>query len=391
MVTLRHPNQPTYLLLGIILVAATLRPTITSVGPLIPMIRSDLGLSNGLAGFLTTLPLLTFATFSLFSAAIGRRMGYARAILLGMIIIGVGILLRVTGGPVLLFLGTGLTGIGIVICNVLLIPLVKVRMPGKVGKITGIYATVMTLVAAIASAVSVPLAVDLGLGWRGSLVAWIMLLATAILVWLPQVKPQKAVTQSPQNSPIVNVWKSKLAWQVSLFMGVQSLLFFTLITWLPGLFIARGVSPVNAGLILSLMQLVALIGTFLAPIIAVRFRAQSRMILVLGGCYLVGFGLLFSTSIAWNIGGLCLSGLCMGASLSMAYTLITLRTANDRTTAALSGMAQSTGYYLAALGPVLFGVAMDQWQDWDHLIYLVLITSLFFAGFGYFAGKNKKV
>lgn len=81
----------------------------------------------------------------------------------------------------------------------------------------------------------------------------------------------------------------------------------------------------------------------------------------------------------------------MGASLSMAYTLITLRTANDRTTAALSGMAQSTGYYLAALGPVLFGMAMDRWQNWDHLIYLVLITSLFFAGFGYFAGKNKKV
>ncbi|MCC5935682.1 MAG: MFS transporter [Lunatimonas sp.] len=384
-------TQPSHLLLGIILVAATLRPSITTVGPLIPMIRADLGLSNGLAGFLTTLPLITFATFSLFSASIGRRMGYARAILLGMIIIAIGILVRVTGGPFLLFLGTGLTGIGIVICNVLLIPLVKVRMPEKVGKITGIYATVMTLVAAIGSAVSVPLAVDFSLGWRGSLVAWIVLLVVAIVIWLPQVKPQKTVNPIQSNSPIVNVWKSKLAWQVSLFMGVQSLLFFTLITWLPDLFISRGVTPVNAGLIISLMQLVALIGTFLAPIIAVRSREQSQMILVLGGCYLVGYGLLFSPAIVWNIAGISLAGLCMGASLSMAYTLITLRTANDRTTAALSGMAQSTGYYLAALGPVLFGMAMDQWQNWDHLIYLVLITSLFFGGFGYFAGKNKKV
>lgn len=388
----RHlPIQPAYLLIGIILVAATLRPSITTVGPLIPMIRSDLGLSNGLAGFLTTLPLLTFATFSLFSASIGHRLGYARAILLGMIIIAVGIVVRVTGGPFLLFLGTGLTGIGIVICNVLLIPLVKVRMPDKVGKITGIYATVMTLVAAIGSAVSVPLAVDLGLGWRGSLVAWILLLVVAVFIWLPQVKPQKTVNQNQNSAPVVNVWKSTLAWQVSLFMGVQSLLFFTLITWLPDLFISRGVSAVNAGLIISLMQLVALIGTFLAPILAVRFREQSQMILVLGGCYLVGYGLLFSPSLAWNIAGISLAGLCMGASLSMAYTLITLRTANDRTTAALSGMAQSTGYYLAALGPVLFGMAMDRWQNWDHLIYLVLITSLFFAGFGYFAGKNKKV
>ncbi|EON79122.1 Cyanate transport system protein [Lunatimonas lonarensis] len=383
--------RPPGLLVGIILVASTLRPTITSVGPLIPMIRSDLGLSNGLAGFLTTLPLITFATFSLFSASIGRFLGYARAILVGMVLLAIGLMIRVLGGSFLLFLGTGLTGVGIVICNVLLIPLVKVRMPGKVGKITGVYATVMTMVAAIASAVTVPLAVDLGLNWRGSLLFWIVLLIIAIICWIPQVMPDKTSRADDTTVHPVNVWKSKLAWQVSLFMGVQSLLFFTLVAWLPDLFISRGVSPINAGFIMSLMQLSALIGTFLAPIIAVKFNEQSHMILGLAACYLLGYGSLFSGDLLWNISGICLAGLCMGASLSMAYTLISLRSGDDRTTAALSGMAQSTGYYLAALGPVLFGMALDRWQNWDHLIYLLLITSLFFAGFGYFAGKNRVV
>lgn len=380
-----------FLLLGILLVSFTLRPSITAVGPLIPFIREDLGFSNAWAGFLTTLPLISFATFSLFSAAIGKRLGHARAILLGMVVITAGSVLRVLGGPWLLFIGTGLTGIGIVICNVLLIPLVKVRMPGKVGKVTGIYATAMSLMAAIASAISVPLAIDLGWGWRGSLLFWVLFLGIAIFFWIPQIQPQKTVSKNP-NEPIkANVWRSKLAWQVSLFMGVQSFLFFTLITWLPDFFIFRGVTPTNAGLIIALMQVVGLVGTFVSPIIALKFREQSIMILILAICYLAGFGLLLSPHLLFNVIGISLAGLCMGASLSMAYTLITVRSGNDQTTAALSGMAQSTGYYLAACGPLLFGVAIDIWPNWNILVYLMLICSVCFGGFGYFAGKNRTI
>lgn len=380
-----------FLLLGILLVSFTLRPSITAVGPLIPFIREDLGLSNAWAGFLTTLPLISFATFSLFSAAIGKRLGHARAILLGMVVLTMGSVLRVLGGSLILFVGTSLTGIGIVICNVLLIPLVKVRMPTKVGKVTGIYATAMSLMAAIASAISVPLAVSFGWGWRGSLLFWVLFLGIAIVFWVPQIKPQKAVSKNVDIGRLPNVWRSPLAWQVSLFMGVQSFLFFTLITWLPDFFIVRGLSATQAGLIIALMQLVGLIGTFVSPMVAVRFSAQSKMILVLGSCYLIGFGLLLSPVLLVNVIGISLAGLCMGASLSMAYTLITLRAANDQTTAALSGMAQSTGYYLAACGPLLFGVAIDIWPNWNILVYLMLVCSVFFTGFGYFAGKNRTI
>lgn len=391
MIKIRPLGKRSFLLLGILLVSFTLRPSITAVGPLIPMMREDLGLSNGWAGFLTTLPLLTFATFSLFSASIGKRVGHAQAILIGMLTILIGSVVRVLGGSLILFIGTGLTGIGIVLCNVLIIPLVKTRMPDKVGKVTGIYTTTMSMMAAIGSAISVPLAKDFGWGWKGSLLFWIIPLVIAILFWIPQVNTQPATSVQKRTTPPVNIWRSGLAWQVSLFMGLQSLLFYTLITWLPDLFIARGISAVDAGLIISFMQVVGLVGTFISPIIALKFKEQSNINLVLGVCYLIGFSLLFSPIIWINVFGICLAGLGMGASISMAYTLITLRTANEQTTAALSGMAQSTGYYLAATGPVLFGVAYDLWHDWNHLIVLMLVSSVLFTGFGYFAGKNRTV
>ncbi|WP_114748253.1 CynX/NimT family MFS transporter [Pleomorphovibrio marinus] len=391
MQTVTLSKNPSFLILGILLVSFNLRPSITSVGPLIPMIRTDLALSNAWAGFLTTLPLLTFATFSLFSARFGNRLGHAKAIFFGLIILLAGTVIRVSGGTWLLYLGTALTGIGIVVCNVLLIPLVKNRMPSRTGQITGMYTTGMTLMAAIASAVSVPLAQGLAWGWRGALLFWSITLVITLVLWYPHIRPTPASTGNIGPILKVNVWKSRLAWQVSAFMGVQSLMFFTLITWLPDMLIARGMSAAQAGYSASFMQITALVGTFLAPIIATRYRQQSGLNLFLGLVYLLGFSLLFPIGNSANLVGIAITGLCMGASISMAYTLIALRTASDQTTAALSGMAQSSGYYLAAFGPLLFGMAFDIWQNWNILIYLMLCSTFLFSFFGYFSGKAKSI
>jgi len=371
------------------LVSFNLRPSITAVGPLIPLIRDDLGLSNGWAGFLTTLPLLTFATFSLFSAAIGKRLGNSKAILYALVLLSIGTVVRVTGGSFLLFLGTGLTGIGIVICNVLLIPFVKNRLPGKIGLVTASYTTGMTMFAAIASGISAPMAIDWSLGWRGSLLTWLGLLIIGILVWFPQVGNHRVNPNKVDNHVKINVWKSRLAWNISLFMGVQSLLFFTLIAWLPDMLISRGLSPVEAGVVVSVMQIIGLSGSFFAPIIAVKFRDQVGIIWVLGLMYLVGFSCLFSLTLWINYIGLAIVGLGLGSSVSMAYTLIGLRTDHEKTTASLSGMVQSTGYYLAALGPLLFGISFDIFQNWDFLIYMALTCSVLFIYFGAKAGESR--
>ncbi|KEO73105.1 CynX/NimT family MFS transporter [Anditalea andensis] len=379
--TISEQKSPsnTLLILGIIIISFNLRPSITAVGPLLPLIREDLDLSNAWAGFLTTLPLLTFATFSLFSSAIGRKLGNARAILLGMVIIGLGTLIRVMGGTFFLFFGTALTGIGIVIGNVLLIPFIKVKLPHKIGLMTSMYTTGMTLMAAVASGVSIPLAKIPAFGWRGSLLFWMLLILMGILFWLPQIKKHKIPVLTGAETDIpVNIWKSRLAWQVSIFMGVQSLIFFSLITWLPDMLMDRNFTASQSGYILSGIQIVGLGGSFLAPLIAVKFKDQVVLGALLGIGYLLGFTALFFESKIILYSGLTVIGLCLGSSISLAYTLIGLRTYSDKTTASLSGMAQSIGYFLAAIGPLIIGILIDIFADWRLFLGLMMAASAVF-------------
>lgn len=379
-----------WLILGIIMISINLRTSIASVGPLIPFIREDLGISNGLAGFLTTLSLITFALFSLFAPRMGKQMGNGRAIFLGIAILIVGVVTRVLGGVELLFVGTAMTGIGIVIANVLMIPFFKARIPEKLGLMTAILSTGMSLFAAIASGLSVPMAVDLGWGWRGSLVSWVSLMVLALIIWFPQLGPRPSAAQRGLNEG-KNVWKSKLAWQVTLFMGAQSVMYFTMITWIPDMLIFRGMSAVNAGLAISYMQLISLIGTFFAPRLLEKLKQQSTVILIVGLSYFLGFGLLFIHSDLIAFIALTIIGIGSGASLSIAYMLISLRTADDHTTAKLSGMVQSAGYVLAALGPLLFGVSLDLIGNWNLLLWFLLIMTLQFIGFGLPAGRDNKI
>jgi MFS transporter, CP family, cyanate transporter len=378
------------LILGIILISINLRTSIASVGPLIPFIREDLGISNGLAGFLTTLSLLTFAVFSLFAPSIGKKLGHGRAIFLGVLLLTIGVVVRVLGGIELLYLGTAMTGIGIVIANVLMIPFFKAKLPEKIGLMTAILSTGMSLFAAVASGISVPLAVDLGLGWRGSLASWGIFMVLALVVWTPQMSTRKSVYQGDLLKA-KNVWKSRLAWQITLFMGAQSVMYFTMVTWLPDMFIARGMSPVHAGIALSYMQLISLIGTFFVPNYLIRLKEQSNVILLVGIGYLIGYGALFIHNEIIVYAALSIIGIGSGASLSIAYTLISLRTAEDLTTAKLSGMVQSAGYILAALGPLIFGISLDLFNNWNILIWFLLIMTAQFIWFGMPAGRNRKI
>jgi MFS transporter, CP family, cyanate transporter len=380
-------SHPPFALLmaGIILLALNLRSSITSVGPLLEMIRSETGLSDVAAGLLNTLPLLAFAVFSPLAPALGRRWGMEKVLLASLVILTAGILLRSVPGLSLLFAGTALLGLAIALGNVLLPGLIKRDFPRHVGLMTGVYSTVMGVGAALAAGVSVPLARVAGSGWRGSLAFWALPAAFAAVIWL-------LLRRSPSRrtaSQVVGVsgrllLRSPLAWQVTLYMGLQSLTFYITIAWFPTIFQSEGLSAASAGWMVALLQLFGVLGSFLTPLLAVRMRSQRAIVAVAIVCCLISYVGLLTSSTALIPLWCAFNGLGQGAYISLALMFFILRTRDSRSASGLSGMAQSIGYLLAALGPLLFGLLHDLTRSWTiPLLALVIVTlGLFAVGLG---------
>jgi MFS transporter, CP family, cyanate transporter len=387
------PTGNMLLVAGIILVAFNLRPALTSVGPLIGSIRTDTGLSGSMAGFLTTLPLIAFAVLSPIAPKIAERYGNERTIWAGLCILLVGIILRSLGGTAALFAGMGLIGLGIAISNVLLPGLVKQRFPDRIGLMTSVYTTAMGTLAALASGLSVPLAQTLHLGWQGALACWSLLTLVALVVWLPQLRASVHITgDQGKASDSSRLWRSPLAWQVTVFMGLQSFAFYCTIAWLPEILHHHGMSTSTAGWMLSILQFISLPATFLAPVLATRMTNQMGMALVIGLCFLAGFGgLLVGENSLLLFGSLVLLGIGLGASISLAMTMIVLRTTDTHQASALSGMSQSVGYLLAAVGPILIGLFYDWTGSWTFPLLTLLAVSLLMTIAAVGAGRNKYV
>jgi MFS transporter, CP family, cyanate transporter len=374
------------LMLGIVLLAANLRPALTGVPPLIGQIRADTGISNGVAGLLTTLPLLAFGLLSPIAPRVARRFGMERVLLASLLVLAAGILLRWAGAVAALFLGTVVLGAAIAVANVLLPSLVKREFPGHAGLMTSVYSTSLGISAALAAGVSVPLAQLAGIGWRGALAVWAIPALLACVAWLPQRgRIDRPADPSARSSPGVrDLWRSPLAWQVTLFMGLQSLAYYVTLTWLPEILQAEGMGAARAGWMLGLSQAVAIVTMFLAPMIAERRPSQRGVVGVAVGMSGVGaLGLLVAGSTASTL-WVVLLGLGQGASFSLALTFFALRAPDAGHAAALSGMAQSVGYLLAAGGPFLFGVLRDVTGAWKVPLALLLTVTicLLIAGIG---------
>ena len=385
-----EPGRPrlrsSLLVLGIVLLAANLRPALTGVAPLIGQIRADTGISNGLAGLLTTLPLLAFGLLSPIAPRAARRFGMERVLLACLLVLTAGILLRWAGAVAALFLGTVVLGAAIAVANVLLPSLVKREFPEHAGPMTSVYSTSLGISAALAAGVSVPLAQLDGISWRGALAVWALPALLAGVAWLPQLgRSDRPADPSARSSPGVrDLWRSPLAWQVTLFMGLQSLAYYVTLTWLPEILHAEGMSATRAGWMLGLSQAVAIVTMFLAPMIAGRRPSQRGVVVVAVGMSGVGaLGLLVAGSTA-GILWVVLLGLGQGASFSLALTFFALRAPDPGHAAALSGMAQSVGYLLAAGGPFLFGVLRDVTGAWKVPLALLLTATLclLIAGLG---------
>lgn len=381
--------------LGVLLLAANLRAPITAVGPVLAEIRQTLGLSAWVGGLLTSLPLLAFAALSPFAPALGRRFGLERVLFGALLLLAGGIALRSAAMSVALFSGTLALGAAIALGNVLLPALIKRDFPARVGLMTGLYTATMSTVAALASGVSVPLSGSTG--WRGALVCWAALTCLAALVWATRIRsgPRpmgSGATAGRERSAVFGgLWRSALAWQVTLFMGLQSLVFYVNITWLPDIVRDAGLDPAQAGWMVSIMQIVAIPAALLAPILAERARSQRLLLVAAAGSSGAGvLGILISGgsgALAWVM----LLGIGQGACISLALTLFALRTPDPSSASDLSSMAQSIGYLVSAAGPALFGALHDTSRSWSVPLAALLAVTVLLAAVGALAGRAAEV
>ena len=306
-------------LLGILFISFNLRAPITAVGSVVGLIKAEYGLSNAVAGFITTLPLLAFALVSPFVAGTSAKLGQARTMMAGLLFILAGEFIRSYTGAVGLFAGTLVIGIGIAIGNVLIPAIIKKNFAGKVGAVTSVYTSGMCIYAAVGAGISVPLASGLGFGWKNALASWFILTLITMLIWLPQVAKKDDGKAQVRAKSKNSIWKEPLAWWVTLFMGIQSLIFYALVAWLPTIITSKGLSDGFAGNMALLFQLMAIPATLLIPTLSDRFSNQKGLSVAVCAVYAVGqIVFLIGSSAPVMVLAVVLLAIGMGGSISLS-------------------------------------------------------------------------
>ncbi|MET4561101.1 CynX/NimT family MFS transporter [Lysinibacillus parviboronicapiens] len=378
------------LVIGVIFIASTLRMPLTVVGPIISFIREGLGISNVLAGFLTTIPLLAFAIISPFAPVVARKLGLELTLFLSTILLAFGIITRSLGTTALLVLGTVLIGVAISFGNVLIPGLLKLKFPYHVGLLMAFFTVSMNLSAGVGAGVSYPVANSF-LGWQGALAIALILVVFTIIVWIPQLKSNKPEVAFVSTKARIPLWKSPVTWAVTGAMGLQSLIFYTTAAWIPEIYIAQGLAADRAGWMFSTMQFSQIPMALVVPIIASKMKSQRPLVIIFTVFYVIGFiGLVMewtSLAVLWMM----LLGLAGGASFALAMMFFTLRTRTAYEAADLSGFAQSIGYLLAAVGPILFGYLHDLFGGWNIAGWLFVVVALLLFFCSMRASKNEYV
>lgn len=364
--------------MGILFIAINLRPSLASIGPLVNDIKVSTGLSNLLLGLLTTLPLISFGVVSMLAPVFTKKFGSGRVLLAALALLTTGILIRSMDWLPALYIGTMLLGIAIAFGNVLLPTLTKQNFAENSGLITSLYSSTMAIGASLAAGLSVPLAVEFGLGWKASLRIWAVLSIIAFLLWIPQLWRLKKV-KSNRNylQSMKKMMKEPLAWKVAFFMGLQSYAFYVILAWLPSLLMSRGYDSESAGWMLSLSQGTGILGSMIVPIVAGKKANQRAIVVVLISLEMLSLlGLLlhnYSSEWIW----VSIIGFVLGGSFGLSLLFLVLRAGDTETATELSGMAQSIGYFIAATGPVIIGSLFDFTGSWSYpLLALMFIAVL---------------
>ncbi|WP_299804084.1 MFS transporter [uncultured Shewanella sp.] len=399
--TLSHPSRfasSAFLLLGVLLIAISLRSPITGVGPLLDSIRAELHLTATQAGMLTTLPLLAFAFFSPVASKVASKRGLEQALMLSLLFIIIGLSIRSLGSVSSLFLGTVIIGAGIAFANVLLPSLMKRDFPTKIATMTSMYVLMMGAGSAITASLAIPLddmAKQLSISfipsWAFSLGSLVIFPLIAILVWLPQMRNHTSPSKETQKLDSHSyLWRSLGAWQITLFLALNSFLMYIFISWLPTILVDNGYNHHEAGVIHGMLQLFTAVPALV--LIPFMSKIKDRRFLSFGLTFLafIGIiGLLLKPELAmiWGM----LFGFGAGGGFILVLALISLRTSSAHQAATLSGMAQFLGYLLGASGPMIMGELHEQTASWQLPLIICALCAVLWSVFAFLAAKDELI
>jgi MFS transporter, CP family, cyanate transporter len=371
---------------AIIFAGLNLRIAVASVPPLL----DDLHVSSAVAGTLTSIPLICFGVGALAAPVVGRRLGGEAALVAALLLVALGTSVRALPSTPALFTGTVFAGIGIAVGNVVVPAVIRGRAPEFLGPLMGLYTASLNIGAAAGGGIAVPL--EHAFGVRGSLAAWTVPAVAAALVAAVVFALDRERHAGMRGAPAagLTLLRSRLAWWVTLFFGVQSALFYSGLTWLPSILHDAGYSHSTAGALLAVYALVGVPPALFAPVLAARARDQRLLLVVFAGLELLAvFGLLVARGVAplWVV----VYAIGQGGSFALALTLVVLRAPNPRRVAELSAMAQAGGYALAALGPLVAGLLHAATGGWTAPLVFLLSLGVPIMVAASIAGKPRYV
>ncbi|NJP98177.1 MFS transporter [Nonomuraea sp. FMUSA5-5] len=374
------------LVAGFALAALNLRPAIAGISPLLDEIMNDVGLSPAGGGAITTVMVVCLGVFGPVTPLLARRIGLDRTLLAGLLVIAAGVALRGLDGAPVLYAGSALAATAIAVMNVSMPGVVKQHFPTRVNLLTGVYVSCVVAGAAAASALVVPIEHVTGYDWRAVSALLAVPALLGALLWLPQaLRKQEGGQNGPR--PFGMVLRSRVTWYITALMGLQSLTFYVMLAWLPTIFLEAGLAADQAGYLLSLTNAVQ-VGTSLAvPVLAGRRASQVPYVVGAGVLTVLGYlGILLApTTLPWV--WMIVLGIGQGASFALALLIIALRPSDPAQVTALSAVAQSVGYVIAALGPLLFGFLRQISGGWTVPLVagLGVLAAQILAG--WFAGR----
>ena len=377
-------------LLGIVVVSFNLRPAAVSVGPVLAEVSDGLRMSPTVAGLLTTLPVLAFATFGMLAPGVAARFGVHRVTLGSLLCVVVGLAARSRADDVPTFLLLSLLALGgMATANVLLPSLVKLHFPHRVGLLTSVYTTSMAIGLTMASVLTVPISEASGT-WRDGLGIWALTALVAAVPWLLLLRHDSALERGAATVRLADVARTRLGWLMAVFFGLQSLQAYSIFGWFAQVYRDAGFSAAKAGLLLGTITMVSIPLSFWLPTLTARLRNPAPVIIAIVLLYPVGFlGLAFAPvtgAWAWAV----TVGIAT-AVFPVALTLINLRARTSAGTAALSGFTQGVGYLIACVGPFAVGLVHDLTDGWTVPLVLLTLLSLPQLVTGWLVAKQRYV